>query len=81
MDRMDHDINVLDKILNSPVLLGTYPFISHVHVYQFHKHIDVVIVFDYSKKDDFFFNRDNIHITISDLAKMAGVETKYKIHP
>ena len=81
MDRMDHDINVLNKILNSPVLLGIYPFISRVHVYQFHKHIDIVIVFDYLNKDDFFFNRDNIHVTISDLATMAGVETKYKIHP
>lgn len=81
MEKMEHDINVLNKILNSPVLMGTYPFITRVHVYQYYKHIDIVIVFDYSMKDDFFFNRDNIHRTIWDLAKMAGVESKFKIHP
>lgn len=89
MDNIEHDINVLKKILNSPLFLDKYPFVSRVWVDKYGElfgdgKIDIVLgVKDlpgvrYSEYSPF---RDEIKSYIRNLAKMAGVTSELAIYP
>ena len=76
---MEHDINVLKKILNSALFLGKYPIIDRVHVDQHGKGIDIVLIPNDSKK--YWETKKEIHSYIWDIKKMAGVKSGLNIYP
>jgi hypothetical protein len=79
MDNMEHDINSLDKILNSPLFLNKYPFIKKVSVYQFGKHIDIVM--HPSDTGQYWLVKDEIYSYIWGIAKMATITSRFNIYP
>jgi hypothetical protein len=84
LNRIEHDINVLNKILNSPIILEKYPYIREVSVYQFYNHIDIVFFLDEKNPagtHPYFLNINEIYSKVHDLAAMAGVKTHFKIYP
>lgn len=76
---MERDVNVLDKMLNSKLFLGKYPFISKVFVYQYMNKIDIVL--SPSEMEPYWFIKDEIFTFIRELARMAGVETRFDVYP
>ena len=85
MDNIEHDINVLKKILNSPLFLDKYPVVSRVWVDKYGElfgdgKIDIVLGVKepYSEYSPF---RDEIKSYIRSLAKMAGVTSELAIYP
>lgn len=84
MDKMEQDIKVLDKLLNSPLILNDFPYIKKTLVYKYNKHIDIVFVLDEETSDYvrlYFVHADEIHSKVWDLAKMAQITSPFKIHP
>jgi hypothetical protein len=73
------DVKVLDKLLNSPILLDKYPVINHVSIERYGNIIDVFIICDYTK--EFYEVRDDIKLDILNISKMAGVESRFKVYP
>lgn len=80
-NNIEHDIKALDKILNSDLYLNKFPVIKRVAVYQFGNHIDIVNIFDESIGKEYWLAHGDIINFIWDVAKMAGVRTKFKIYP
>jgi len=71
MDNKEHDIKILDKVLNSPLFLDKFPVISRVWITQFGKNIDVVL--NPSDTGQYWSNRENIYSYIHNLTNIAGV--------
>ncbi|MEY3421285.1 MAG: hypothetical protein RIR48_1577 [Bacteroidota bacterium] len=76
---MERDVNVLDKMLNSKLFLDKYPFISKVFVYQYMNKIDIVL--SPSEMEPYWLIKDEIFTFIRELARMAGVETRFDVYP
>jgi hypothetical protein len=81
MDSIEQDVKVLKKILNSELFLGKYPVISRVWVEEYGiNKIDIVLSVKepYSKYSPL---RDEIRSYIWNIAKMAGVTSRFNIYP
>jgi hypothetical protein len=81
MDSIEQDVKVLKKILNSELFLGKYPVISRVWVEEYgNDRIDIVLNVKepYSEYSPF---RDEIKSYIWNIAKMAGVTSRFNIYP
>ena len=79
MDNMEHDTNVLDKILNSPLFLDKYPMINRVWVTKYVNNIDITISIEESER--YWSVRDEIRSFIWSIAKMSGVTSRFNIYP
>jgi hypothetical protein len=79
MDSIEKDVKVLKKILNSELFLGKYPIIERVFVdEQYGNKIDIVM----SITDPSYWKvSDEIRSYIWNIAKMAGVTSKFNIYP
>jgi hypothetical protein len=79
MDSIEQDVKVLKKILNSELFLGKYPIIERVFVdKQYGNKIDIVM----SITDPSYWKvRDEIRSYIWNIAKMAGVTSRFNIYP
>ena len=81
MDSKEHDVKVLDKILNSELFLDKYPMVNRVWVYlQYGNKIDIVMNVK-EPADDYWPVKEEISSFIWDIAKMAGVTTRFNIYP
>jgi hypothetical protein len=81
MDIIEQDVKVLKKILNSELFLGKYPVISRVWVEEYGiNKIDIVLSVKepYSEYSPL---RDEIRSYIWNIAKMAGVTSRFNIYP
>ena len=81
MDSIEQDVKVLKKILNSELFLGKYPVISRVWVEEHgNSRIDIVLNVKepYSEYSPI---RDEIRSYIWNIAKMAGVTSRFNIYP
>ena len=81
MSSIEHDVKVLHKILNSELFLGKYPVISRVWVEEYgNNRIDIILNVSepYSEYSPF---RDEIKSYIWNIAKMAGVTSRFNIYP
>ena len=81
MDNIEHDVKVLKKLLNSPLFLDKYPMISRVWVDEYGTNkIDIVLNVKepYSEYSPF---REEIKSFIWNVAKMAGVTSRFNIYP
>jgi hypothetical protein len=81
MDSIEQDVKVLKKILNSDLFLGKYPVISRVWVEEYGiNKIDIVLSVKepYSEYSPL---RDEIRSYIWNIAKMAGVTSRFNIYP
>jgi hypothetical protein len=79
MDSIEQDVKVLKKILNSELFLGKYPIIERVFVdEQYGNKIDIVM----SITDPSYWKvSDEIRSYIWNIAKMAGVTSRFNIYP
>jgi hypothetical protein len=79
MDSIEQDVKVLKKILNSELFLGKYPIIERVFVdKQYGNKIDIVM----SITDPSYWKvSDEIRSYIWNIAKMAGVTSRFNIYP
>jgi hypothetical protein len=79
MDSIEHDVKVLKRVLNSELFLGKYPIIERVFVdEQYGNKIDIVM----SIADPSYWKvSDEIRSYIWNIAKMAGVTSKFNIYP
>jgi hypothetical protein len=79
MDIIEQDAKVLKKILNSELFLGKYPIIERVWVdKQYGNKIDIVM----SITDPSYWKvSDEIRSYIWNIAKMAGVTSRFNIYP
>ena len=78
---MEQDVIVLKKLLNSPLFLDKYPMISRVWVEEYgNNKIDIVLSVKepYSEYSPL---RDEIRSYIWNIAKMAGVTSRFNIYP
>jgi hypothetical protein len=78
---MEQDVIVLKKLLNSPLFLDKYPMISRVWVEEYgDDKIDIIlsVIEPYS---EFHPLRDEIKSFIFNIAKMAGVTSRFNIYP
>jgi len=78
---MEQDVIVLKKLLNSPLFLDKYPMISRVWVEEYgNDKIDIIlsVIEPYS---EFHPLRDEIKSFIWNVAKMAGVTSRFNIYP
>ena len=80
MDNIEHDVKVLKKILNSELFLGKYPLISRVWVDKYGDKIDIVLNVK-EPYSEYTPIRDEIKSYIWNIAKMAGVTSKFNIYP
>jgi hypothetical protein len=81
MDNIEQDVKVLKRVLNSELFLGKYPVISRVWVEEYgNDRIDIVLNVKepYSEYSPF---RDEIKSYIWNIAKMAGVTSRFNIYP
>ena len=81
MDNIEHDVKVLKKILNSPLFLEKYPIIERVWVEEYgNDKIDIIlsVIEPYSAYHPL---RDEIKSYIWNVAKMAGVTSRFQIYP
>ena len=81
MDNIEHDVKVLHKILNSELFLGNYPMINRVWVEEYGTNkIDIVLSVK-EPANEYWPVRDEAKKSIHNLAKMAGVKTRFNIYP
>ena len=79
MDNIEHDVKVLHKILNSELFLGKYPIVDRVWVdKRYGNNIDIVMSIN---DQQYWAVRDEITSNIWNLAKMAGVTSRFQIYP
>ena len=85
MDNMENDIKILRKLLDSELFLSKFPIIKNVAVYQYGRQIDIVLIVDEADKIDnrskYWPVQNDIHSFIWNLAKIAGITTRFKIYP
>jgi hypothetical protein len=80
MGNTENDIRILRKLLNNELFLGKFPVIEKVWVEEYGDNkIDIVLGPSDSK--EFWSVNNDIYVYIHNLAKMAGVTTRYKIYP
>jgi len=79
MDNIEQDVKVLKRVLNSELFLGKYPIIERVFVdEQYGNKIDIVM----SITDPSYWKvSDEIKSYIWNIAKMAGVTSRFNIYP
>jgi hypothetical protein len=78
---MEQDVIVLKKLLNSPLFLDKYPMISRVWVEEYgNNKIDIVLSVT-EPYSEFHPLRDEIKSFIFNIAKMAGVTSRFNIYP
>ena len=81
MDSIEHDVKVLKKLLNSPLLLDKYPIIDRVWVDKLYGNkIDVVLGVK-EPANEYWPIRDEIKSYIWNIAKMTGVKYNFAIYP
>ena len=81
MDSIEKDVKVLKKILNSELFLGKYPIIERVFVdEQYGNKIDIVLIVN-EPSNKYWPIRDEIRSYIWNIAKMAGVTSRFNIYP
>jgi hypothetical protein len=81
MDNIEQDVIVLKKLLNSELFLGKYPMISRVWVEEYgNNKIDIVLSVT-EPYSEFHPLRDEIKSFIFNIAKMAGVTSRFNIYP
>ena len=78
-DNLKHDVKVLDKLLNSQLLLGKYPVINYVSVERYGSIVDVVLIPNDTK--EYFKLKDEIRSYIWDISRMASIESRFNIYP
>ena len=78
-DNLNHDVKVLDKLLNSQLLLGKYPVINYVSVERYGSIVDVVLIPNDTK--EYFKLKDEIRSYIWDISRMASIESRFNIYP
>ena len=79
MDNIEHDVKVLKKILNSELFLGKYPIIDRVWVdKKYGNNIDIILSIN---DPQYWAVRDEITSYIWNVAKMAGVTSRFNIYP
>jgi len=78
---MEQDVIVLKKLLNSPLFLDKYPMISRVWVEEYgNDKIDIILSVT-EPYSEFHPLRDEIKSFIFNIAKMAGVTSRFQIYP
>ena len=80
MDNMEHDTNVLDKILNSRLFFDKYPMINRVWVTKYVNNIDITLSVN-EPSNHYWPIRDEIRSFIWNIAKMSGVTSRFNIYP
>ena len=80
MDNMEHDTNVLDKILNSRLFFDKYPMINRVWVTKYVNNIDITLSVN-EPSNHYWPIRDEIRSFIWNIAKMSGVTSRFQIYP
>ena len=80
MDNIEHDVNVLKKVLNSELFLGKYPLISRVWVDKYGDKIDIVLNVK-EPYSEYTPIRDEIKSYIWNIKNMTGVTTRFNIYP
>ena len=81
MDNIEHDVNVLKKVLNSELFLGNFPMINRVWVEEYGTNkIDIVLSVQ-EPANEYWPVRDEVKKSLHNLAKMAGVKTRFNIYP
>jgi hypothetical protein len=78
-DALVQDVKILDKLLNSPLLLDKYPVINYVSVERYGGIVDVVLIPNDEK--EYFKLRDEIKLYVWNISKMAGVESRFNVYP
>jgi small-conductance mechanosensitive channel len=82
MDNIEHDVKVLKKILNSPLFLEKYPIIERVWVDEYgDNRIDIVLRVVDEPPNKYWPIREEIRSFIWNVAKMAGVTSRFQIYP
>ena len=81
MDNIEHDVNVLKKILNSELFLCKYPMINRVWVEEYgNNKIDIILNVK-EPANEYWPIRDEVKSYIWNIAKMAGVKSNFAIYP
>ena len=81
MDSIEHDVKVLKRVLNSELFLGKYQVIERVLVdEQYGNKIDIVLIVN-EPSNKYWPIRDEIRSYIWNIAKMAGVTSRFNIYP
>jgi hypothetical protein len=81
MDSIEHDVKVLKRVLNSELFLGKYSVIERVLVdEQYGNKIDIVLIVN-EPSNKYWPIRDEIRSYIWNIAKMAGVTSRFNIYP
>ena len=81
MNNIEQDVKVLKKLLNSPLFLDKYPIIERVFVdEQYGNKIDIVLIVT-EPSNKYWPIRDEIRSYIWNIAKMAGVTSRFNIYP
>ena len=78
-DALIQEVKILDKLLNSPLLLDKYPVINYVSIERYGSIVDVVLILNDTK--EYFKLRDEILLYIWNISKMAGVESRFNVYP
>jgi hypothetical protein len=81
MDNIEQDVKVLKRVLNSELFLGKYSVIERVLVdEQYGNKIDIVLIVN-EPSNNYWPIRDEIRSYIWNIAKMAGVTSRFNIYP
>jgi small-conductance mechanosensitive channel len=81
MDNIEHDVNVLKKVLNSELFLGNFPMINRVWVEEYgDNRIDIVLSVK-EPPSEYWPIREEIRSFIWNIAKMASVTSRFNIYP
>lgn len=80
---MEHEVKVLDKLLNHKIFLDQVPGIRGVDVREYGKSIDVVFFFNEGfSYDDYRPIKADAFKAVFELAKMAGINSvNLNVHP
>jgi hypothetical protein len=72
MDKLEHSVGLLKKVLNSEIFLERYPIIKRVEVDPTGRSsLTIVLIYDESK--NYWDQRSEIHSFIWDIGKMLGI--------
>ncbi len=81
MDNIEHDVNVLKKVLNSELFLEKYPMINGVWVEEYgNDRIDIVLRVN-EPPSEYWPVREEIRSFIWNIKNMTGVTTRFNIYP
>ncbi len=78
MDKFEHSIKILDKVLNGKLFLGEYPMVDRVSVSKYGDGIEIVMIV--GNVGEYWPFRDKAHEFISDLRKMLGITSEIRIN-